>query len=157
MSHPAAPKTLETLRDFKFERILSEDTLTHSIIFLGSLPDPERDGQVQAIIRLEKTALDPAQVPSIFHSLGGIERVQVEQSTDIVRDLDKATDCRRDDRPLTLVFLDVRLVGFWQVKRFEDQHHMSGDRRTYQKSKDWPRRVRLINLLPLRSTQNSNN
>jgi len=83
MSHPAAPKTLEALRDFKFERILNEDTLTHSIIFLGSLPAPEGDGQVQAIIRIEKTVLDSAQIPSIFHSLGGIERVELEQSTDI--------------------------------------------------------------------------
>lgn len=85
MSHPTAPKTLEALRKFKFERILNEDTLAHSITFLGLLPEPESDGEVQSIIRIEKTALDTAQAPSIFHSLGGIERAQMEQSTDIVR------------------------------------------------------------------------
>ncbi|KAJ3571522.1 hypothetical protein NP233_g3702 [Leucocoprinus birnbaumii] len=83
MSHSAAPKTLEALRNFKFERILNEDSLTHSIIFLGSLPEPEGDGEVHAIIRLEKTALDPNQIPSIFHSLGGVEKIELEQSTDI--------------------------------------------------------------------------
>ncbi|KAF5348544.1 hypothetical protein D9756_009582 [Leucocoprinus leucothites] len=83
MSHPAAPKTLEALRSFKFEKILNEDSLTHSVIFLGSLPEPDGDGDIQAIIRLEKTALDPAQMPGIFHSLSGIERVELEQSTDI--------------------------------------------------------------------------
>ncbi|KAF9451823.1 scavenger mRNA decapping enzyme, partial [Macrolepiota fuliginosa MF-IS2] len=83
MSHSAAPKSLEALRNFKFERILDEDPLTHSIIFLGSLPDPEGDRDVQVIVRIEKTVLDPGQIPSIFHSLSGIERVQLEQSTDI--------------------------------------------------------------------------
>lgn len=88
MSHPAAPKTLETLRKFKFERILNEDTLTHTIIFLGSLPEPEGEADVQAIVRIEKTVLDPAQIPSIFHSLSGVDKVQLEGSTDIVRVLD---------------------------------------------------------------------
>jgi m7GpppX diphosphatase len=87
MSHSAAPKTLEALRKFKFERVLNENALTHSIIFLGSLPEPEGDNEVQAIIRIEKTALEPSQIPSVFHSLSGIERVQLEQSTDIVRSL----------------------------------------------------------------------
>jgi m7GpppX diphosphatase len=87
MSHPATPKSFETLRRFKFERVLNEDPLTHFLVFLGSLPVPGSDDNVQAIIRLEKTALDPSQIPSIFHSLSGIERVEIEQSTDIVRAL----------------------------------------------------------------------
>jgi len=82
MSHWAAP---ETLRNFKFQRILHEDPLAHIIIFLGSLPDLEgNDGELQAIVRLEKTAFDPVQIPSIFNTLTGIEKVRLEQSTDIV-------------------------------------------------------------------------
>ncbi|KAF7768343.1 hypothetical protein Agabi119p4_7586 [Agaricus bisporus var. burnettii] len=83
MSHPAAPKDLKSLHRFKFERILNEDTLTHTVIFLGYLPEPEEDEDVQAIVRIEKTAIDPVQVPSIFQSLSGIDKVELEQSTDI--------------------------------------------------------------------------
>ncbi|KXN83364.1 m7GpppX diphosphatase [Leucoagaricus sp. SymC.cos] len=83
MSHSAAPKTLETLRRFKFERILNDDSLTHTVILLGTLPEPEGDGEVQAIVRIEKTALNANQMPSIFHSLSGIDRTELEQSTDI--------------------------------------------------------------------------
>lgn len=83
MSHWAAP---ETLRNFKFERILHEDSLNHLVVFLGSFPDLEGDGSdIQAILRLEKTAFDPAQIPSIFNALSGIAKVRLEQSTDIVR------------------------------------------------------------------------
>lgn len=89
MSHPAAPKDLKSLHRFKFERILNEDTLTHTVIFLGYLPEPEEDEDVQAIVRIEKTAIDPVQVPSIFQSLSGIDKVELEQSTDIVRVLDQ--------------------------------------------------------------------
>jgi hypothetical protein len=156
MSHPAAPKTLEALRDFRFGRILNEDILTHSITFLGSLPEPESDGQVQAIIRIEKTVFDPAQVPSIFHSLGGIERAQTEQSTDIVRVLYRDHGRRHDDRLLMLVYLDVWLVGSWERTRCEDQHRLPSNRSTYQEGEDWLSRVRPIHLLPLRSIRNNN-
>lgn len=81
MSHWAAP---ETLRNFKFERILREDSLNHLVVFLGSFPDLEGDGSdIQAILRLEKTAFNPAQIPSIFNALSGIAKVRLEQSTDI--------------------------------------------------------------------------
>jgi len=82
MSHWAAP---ETLQNFKFQRILHEDPLAHIIIFLGSFPDLEGKGdELQAIVRLEKTAFDPAQIPGIFNAPTGIEKAKLEQSTDIV-------------------------------------------------------------------------
>jgi len=74
MSHWAAP---QTLRNFKFQRILHEDPLAHIVIFLGSFPDLEGNGdELQAIVRLEKTAFDPAQIPGIFNALTGIEKIK---------------------------------------------------------------------------------
>lgn len=85
MSHPAAPKSLEALNKFKFERILNEDPLTHSLLLLGTFPAHSADsGQVTAIVRIEKTALNPADSTRFFGEEGLVNKVQVEGSTDIV-------------------------------------------------------------------------
>ena len=81
MSHPSAPKDLADLRRFRFERVLNEDPLTHSIALLGTL---SKDPKVQAIIRIEKTALDASDAPRLFADDGLIQKVQLEESTDIV-------------------------------------------------------------------------
>lgn len=83
MAHPSSPQNLEDLRRFQFERVLNEDPLTHSIALLGSLA---KDGQdrVQAIIRLEKTALEANNAARYFAKDGVVQRVELEESTDIV-------------------------------------------------------------------------
>ncbi|RXW18165.1 hypothetical protein EST38_g7689 [Candolleomyces aberdarensis] len=80
MSHSAAPKDLADLRRFRFERVLNEDPLIHSIALLGTLSE---DPEVQAIIRIEKTALDASDAPRLFAEDGLIQSVKLEQSTDI--------------------------------------------------------------------------
>ncbi|KAJ2913375.1 hypothetical protein MD484_g7044, partial [Candolleomyces efflorescens] len=80
MSHSAAPKDLADLQRFRFERVLNEDPLTHSIALLGKL---SKDPEVQAIIRIEKTALDASVAPRLFAEDGLIQRVHLEESTDI--------------------------------------------------------------------------
>ncbi|KAF6747857.1 mRNA decapping enzyme [Ephemerocybe angulata] len=79
MSHPSSPKDLTDLRQFRFERVLNEDPLTHSLALLGRF---EKDN-TQAIIRIEKTALDAASAPHYFAEDGLIQKVQLEESTDI--------------------------------------------------------------------------
>jgi m7GpppX diphosphatase len=81
MSHSAAPKDLADLQRFRFERVLNEDPLTHSIALLGTLA---KDPEVQAIIRIEKTALDASVAPRLFAEDGLVQRVHLEESTDIV-------------------------------------------------------------------------
>ena len=84
MSHPATPKSLEALRKFTFERLLNEDPLYHSLTLLGEFPDPENpSGKVKAVVRVEKTALDPADAPKFFGESGFIKTIELEQSTDI--------------------------------------------------------------------------
>ncbi|RDB14766.1 m7GpppX diphosphatase [Hypsizygus marmoreus] len=82
MSHPAAPTSLEKLNKFSFERVLNEDPLTHSLTLLGAFPGPAAD-RVQAIVRIEKTALDPDRGGSFFGDNGLVKRVTLEESTDI--------------------------------------------------------------------------
>ena len=93
MSHPAAPTTFEALRRFAFERVINEDPITHSLTLLGTLPalnpdDIHTPSPVQAIIRIEKAALDVSTAPLLFASdsnkSGLIQRARLEQSTDIV-------------------------------------------------------------------------
>jgi m7GpppX diphosphatase len=86
MSNPAAPKSLSDLEKFTFERVLNEDPLTHTLILLGTFPRPEpSDEPLKAVIRIEKTALNPGDGPRFFGANGIIKRVEVEGSTDIVR------------------------------------------------------------------------
>ncbi|KAH9990963.1 scavenger mRNA decapping enzyme [Russula compacta] len=64
---------------FVFERVLNEDSLTHSVVLLGTLPSsPDTpDGQVKtAIVRIERTAL-----PSFSDGL--IATAKLVESTDI--------------------------------------------------------------------------
>jgi m7GpppX diphosphatase len=82
MAHPSAPQTLEDLNAFEFQKVLNEDPLSHSLTILGSL------GGAQAIVRIEKAALDAASAPSFFRKDGNlIQRAELVQSTDIVRRL----------------------------------------------------------------------
>lgn len=79
MSHPSAPKNVEDLQSFDFQKILNEDPLSHSLTILGSL------GGSQAIIRIEKAALDVNEAPGLFCKDGSlIQRADLVQSTDIV-------------------------------------------------------------------------
>ncbi|KIM43029.1 hypothetical protein M413DRAFT_18208 [Hebeloma cylindrosporum] len=83
MSFPAPPTSFSALSQFVFDRVLNEDPLTHSLIILGTLPSPDLDNRVRAIVRLEKTALNAADSSKFFGDNGIIEKVQLEESTDI--------------------------------------------------------------------------
>ncbi|KAF8636040.1 hypothetical protein AX15_000197 [Amanita polypyramis BW_CC] len=89
MSHPASPTSFEALNKFAFERVINEDPITHSLVLLGTLPGPEPNSnptssRVQAIIRIEKTALDVSTAPLLFASDSGlIQRAHLGESTDI--------------------------------------------------------------------------
>lgn len=86
MSHASAPNSLEALNKFKFERILNEDPLNHSLHLLGTFPGAGVDNeQVSAIVRIEKTALNPTDATRFFGEMGLVQKVEVEGSTDIVR------------------------------------------------------------------------
>ena len=82
--------TPEDLNKFIFERIINEDPATHSLALLGSLPSPH-DPQIraQAIIRIEKTALDANNASFYFSSNtdnpGSLQRIQLAGHSDIVR------------------------------------------------------------------------
>ncbi|KAF8879092.1 scavenger mRNA decapping enzyme [Gymnopilus junonius] len=84
MSHPAAPKSLEALNKFTFEKLLNEDPLTHSLILLGNFPDPDNiNDKITAVVRIEKTALHPENGSDFFGEKGLVKRVELEGSTDI--------------------------------------------------------------------------
>ncbi|KAF8625911.1 hypothetical protein AX17_006637 [Amanita inopinata Kibby_2008] len=87
MSHPASPQTLEALNDFSFRKVINEDPVTRSLTLLGTFPSPTNsESQVQAIIRVERTALDVSNAPLFFapENKGLVQRVHLEESTDIV-------------------------------------------------------------------------
>jgi len=88
MSHPAAPTTLDGLKNFRFERVINEDPTTHSLILLGTLPCPTQNDspegeRVAAIVKVEKTALDAEHAKHFFSDTGLVKRVALEGSTDI--------------------------------------------------------------------------
>ncbi|KAG6884716.1 hypothetical protein C0992_005884 [Termitomyces sp. T32_za158] len=85
MSHPDAPTTLAKLNNFHFDKVINEDPLTHSLTLLGTFPSTD-DAQerVAAIVRVEKTALDPETAGKLFAPDGLVKKVAVEESTDIV-------------------------------------------------------------------------
>jgi len=90
-----------SLNKFKFERILSEDPITHSVALLGSFPwipisaiepNTSTPAGVRVIIRVEKTALSPESVEKLFWESdvdgevgkgGLVRRVEIVESTDI--------------------------------------------------------------------------
>jgi len=79
------PTSLTTLKNFKFERILHEDPTTHSLALLGTLPASQIAGEiVQAIVRVEKTALNSNDASRFFGEDGLIIKFRLEESTDIV-------------------------------------------------------------------------
>lgn len=89
MTHRAAPTSLDKLTKFKFERIINEDPVTHSLILLGTFPpmsgqdDPKE--RVRAIVRVEKTALSPGHAESFFSGENALlTKIELEESTDIV-------------------------------------------------------------------------
>ncbi|KAI0646139.1 scavenger mRNA decapping enzyme [Trametes meyenii] len=48
---------ITVLKQFRFDRVLNEDPVTHALTLLGSLPVHSTSEHVQAIVRIEKTAL----------------------------------------------------------------------------------------------------
>ena len=83
--NPAAPKSLSGLNEFSFIRVLLEDPFTHSIVLLGTFPSPtEPTDKIQAIVRIEKTALNSENPARFFSENGYIQRVELEECTDIV-------------------------------------------------------------------------
>ena len=75
--------SLEALARFTLERILNDDPITHALTLLGSTPVPNDEGRVNAIIRIEKTALHPEHAPQFFGPGGLIKKIELEESTDI--------------------------------------------------------------------------
>ena len=85
MSHPAAPKSLASLNGFCFNKVLNEDPFTHSIVLHGTFPNAtDPADKIQAIVRIEKTALDSENLARFFAENGYVQRVELEESTDIV-------------------------------------------------------------------------
>lgn len=85
MSNPAAPKSLSRLNEFSFNKVIHEDPFTHSIVLLGTFPSPtDSTDNIQAIVRIEKTALNSEDPARFFSENGYVQRVELEESTDIV-------------------------------------------------------------------------
>src|SRR5258708_16082330 len=84
------PPSLEVLEKFTLERILDDDPITHALTILGNIPattsnnNEDSEGRLQAIIRIEKTALNLNDAPRFFGPRGLIKRAELEESTDIV-------------------------------------------------------------------------
>ncbi|KAG6876798.1 hypothetical protein C0993_000385 [Termitomyces sp. T159_Od127] len=83
MFHPAAPTTLNKLRNFQFDQVINEDPLTHSLTLLGTFPGTDVQNRVTAIVRVEKTALDPETAGRLFTADGLLKKVAFEESSDI--------------------------------------------------------------------------
>ncbi|KAI0938861.1 hypothetical protein AcV5_000448 [Taiwanofungus camphoratus] len=71
---------LAALRHFKFERILTEDPITHALTLLGTLPLAEGD-RSPAIVRVEKTAFSPDIPENLLSSI--LSNIRVIGNTDI--------------------------------------------------------------------------
>ena len=86
MPHPAPPTSFEALNQFVFDKVLNEDPLTHSLVILGTFPTPDVDNQVRAaaIVRIEKTALNPGDSSDFFGDNGMIKKIELEGNSDIV-------------------------------------------------------------------------
>ncbi|OBZ77298.1 m7GpppX diphosphatase [Grifola frondosa] len=73
---------LDTLRRFRFERVLNEDPISHTITLLGSFPDssvPEKYSA--AIVRIEKTAFSVDSAQELFSTW--LQNAKLIESTDI--------------------------------------------------------------------------
>ncbi|EJF56971.1 scavenger mRNA decapping enzyme [Dichomitus squalens LYAD-421 SS1] len=72
---------LATLKQFQFERVLNEDPITHALTLLGKLPVQGTSEYADAVVRIEKTAL---QADSAEHILTrSLESSQLIEGTDI--------------------------------------------------------------------------
>jgi len=74
---PCRIETLDDLRTFQFRSLLNEDPITHTLALFGTL-----HGE-QAIVRLEKTALKASDAANFFNQDGLVEKIQLEEGTDI--------------------------------------------------------------------------
>ncbi|TFK27619.1 mRNA decapping enzyme [Coprinopsis marcescibilis] len=77
MSHPFALAGLSDLQTFEFQKVINEDPASHALTLLGTLKT------AQAIIRIEKTALNASDGQRFFGDDGLVQQVQREESTDI--------------------------------------------------------------------------
>ncbi|KAI0330054.1 scavenger mRNA decapping enzyme [Cubamyces sp. BRFM 1775] len=72
---------LAILQEFRFERVLNEDPITHALTILGTLPVEGKSEHAQAIVRIEKTALIGDQADQLFP--GQLKDSKLIDSTDI--------------------------------------------------------------------------
>lgn len=74
---------VSSLRQFSLDRVLSEDTVTHTLTLLGSFPSQVSSSETRlpAIVRIEKTAL-PSQWPDVLVS-SLVRDVQVMENNNI--------------------------------------------------------------------------
>ncbi|KAF9525497.1 scavenger mRNA decapping enzyme [Crepidotus variabilis] len=84
MPHSPASWSLESLNEFESENIINEDPVTHSLVLLGSFPDPDKSkARIKAIVRVERTALATSDAGRLFGVDSLLKRVKIEGSTDI--------------------------------------------------------------------------
>ncbi|KAI0634995.1 scavenger mRNA decapping enzyme [Trametes polyzona] len=77
----AAKYNAAVLRQFRFERVLNEDPVTHALTLLGTLPNGETSEHAPAIVRIEKTALAADQGDQLLtHAL---DKSRLIEGTDI--------------------------------------------------------------------------
>jgi m7GpppX diphosphatase len=66
----STPVAIETLREFKFDRVLKQDSLNHSIYVLGTLPE-----NVTTILSFQKTAIPPQIGENLSGLLGEVKSI----------------------------------------------------------------------------------
>ncbi|KAI0674140.1 scavenger mRNA decapping enzyme [Trametes maxima] len=72
---------LTVLKQFRFDRVLNEDPVTHALTLLGSLPVDGTSEHAQAIVRIEKTALTADHAAELLPGL--LEDSKLIEGTDI--------------------------------------------------------------------------
>ncbi|KAI0795654.1 scavenger mRNA decapping enzyme [Abortiporus biennis] len=72
---------LDYLKQFKFDRVLNDDPITHSLALLGTFPDPKDSSQaLPAVVRLERSSLSADLSSSLWDN---VSTTKLVQSTDI--------------------------------------------------------------------------
>ncbi|KAI0341516.1 scavenger mRNA decapping enzyme [Trametopsis cervina] len=71
---------IEKLKAFRFERLLNEDPVLHSLTLLGTIPNNESTN-LPAIVRVEKTPLPASSATTVIEEQ--LDNVQPIESTDI--------------------------------------------------------------------------
>ncbi|KAH9855669.1 scavenger mRNA decapping enzyme [Lenzites betulinus] len=69
------------LKQFRYERVLNEDSITHALTLLGTLPVGNSSDHAQAIVRIEKTALTADQAEQLLPAL--LKDTKLIEGTDI--------------------------------------------------------------------------